>query len=232
MYLIIFAIVMLFAGLTSIVLVMNSKNYWVHAFPPSVLWMSNLLVVLSSVTLFLALRSARMNNKGATTALLLLTFALGIGFTFTQSSGWRHLSSKGMGVTVIEKEPGVKQWKWNNLDQLKGVYGVDYDIRKSGQILIEKDGEFYLPSDQSFTKPVTNRVGETFNASGAMICVLIFLHIFHLGFGLIYLLVLSYRSFRGRIHSANWISLYSGGMYWHFMGVLWIYLFFFLFYMQ
>jgi cytochrome c oxidase subunit III len=70
----------------------------------------------------------------------------------------------------------------------------------------------------------------TFNASGAMVSVLIYVHIIHLSFGIIYLLVNTIRIYRKRLHKDNWISLYTGGMYWHFMGILWLYLFAFVFY--
>ena len=232
MYLIIFAVVMLFAGLTSIILVLNGKNYWVHVYPPKIMWLSNLLVVLSSTTLLLALYNARRDRRGMTAALVVITFLLGIGFTITQTTGWKQLKSLGMGYTITEIEPGVRQWHWNSLDMMKGEYGVDYDIRKSGQVLISENGELYLPTDVQREKPVTSRVAESFNTAGAMIAILVYLHIFHLCLGLIYLLVLTYRTLKGRIGSTNWISLHAGGMYWHFMGILWVYLFFFLFYLQ
>jgi cytochrome c oxidase subunit 3 len=63
-----------------------------------------------------------------------------------------------------------------------------------------------------------------------MLSVLIYLHIAHLLFGLIYLLVNVVRLKKGKLNKDNWISLHSNGMYWHFMGILWIYLFFFIFY--
>ena len=58
MYFIVFAIVMLFAGFTSAYIVSNMGQYWVHVTPTTPFWISNGLLVLSSVALWLAARSA------------------------------------------------------------------------------------------------------------------------------------------------------------------------------
>jgi heme/copper-type cytochrome/quinol oxidase subunit 3 len=35
---------------------------------------------------------------------------------------------------------------------------------------------------------------------------------------------------RGKINQSNTLSVYVSGMYWHFLGILWLYLFYFLFF--
>lgn len=231
MYLIIFAIVMIFAGLTSAYIVVNSNKFWVHVDAPSWLFTSCTIVALSSATLYGAYRTAKMGKQSLTTGLILVTLFLGVFFSYSQYQGWQQLEEKGMGFT-IEEVGGVKVSSWNRISEIDAEYGVDYYVHKNGQKLILEDGEFYMPDDQMRTQPVTNQVGKTSNLSGSFIAVLIFVHLAHLVFGLIYLIVLAVRSLLNRINKNNTISLYTGGLYWHFLGILWIYLFVFLFFLH
>lgn len=231
MWLIIFAVVMLFAGITSAMIVLYGKLAWVKIIPPTMLWVSNALVLLSSLTLYLALKSVKNGKQKEAFVLTGLTAVLGIGFMITQNAAWKQLSSIGMGYTITQNDEGLKSYRWNALDRLGGTYGVDYYIEYKGEKLNKVNGEYYSPSDTGMLNPKTREVTKTFNAAGAMLSVLIYVHIIHLVFGLIYLIVNTVRVYKGRINKENWISLYSGGMYWHFMGVLWLYLFAFIFYL-
>jgi heme/copper-type cytochrome/quinol oxidase subunit 3 len=174
---------------------------------------------------------AKNGNQQLTTGLILITLGLGFFFTYAQIEGWEQLSEKGMGFK-IEEVDGVLISNWNKIADIKGEYGVDYYVHKNGQKLVYDNGDFYMPEDQFKTKPVTTQVEKTSNLNGSFIAVLIFVHLTHLIFGLIYLLVLTYRSITGRINKDNTISLYTGGLYWHFLGILWIYLFVFLFFIH
>lgn len=231
MYLIIFAIVMIFAGLTSAYIVVNANKFWVHVDAPSWLIISCVVIALSSATLYGAYRVAKNGNQQLTTVLILITLGLGLFFTYAQIEGWEQLSEKGMGFT-IEEVDGVMISNWNRIADIQGEYGVDYYVHKNGEQLVLDDGEFYMPDDQFKTTPVTNQVEKTSNLNGSFIAVLIFVHLTHLAFGLIYLMVLAYRSIVGKISKENNISLYTGGLYWHFLGILWIYLFVFLFFIH
>ncbi|MDZ4823221.1 MAG: hypothetical protein SH856_07165 [Flavobacteriales bacterium] len=231
MYLVMFAIVMLFAGLTSVVLVSGESMYWVHVVPPKVLWASNTIVLLSSITMIMAVRKIKAGNKPAAIGFITSTFLLGIAFCITQSAGWKNLSSKGLGVTISMNEQGLKKARWNSLDQITGEYGKDYTIRYHGRTLVHDGNHYFDPGDELKATPLTSKFREKFNITGALICILIFLHIAHLILGLIYLCINMVRTWTGIIHKDNWISLHAGGMYWHFMGILWLYLFFFLFFL-
>ena len=230
MWFIIFAVVMLFAGITSALIVLWGKLYWLHVNPPSALWVSNVLVILSGVTMILGVRFIKKNQKRQALLSTLLTFVLGIAFVMSQHSGWKELSRQGLGSTTTLNQEGLEATRWNPLGKVQGEYGKDYYITLQGEMLEMVNGEYYLASDVSRSKPKTADVMSTFNAAGALLAVLIYVHIIHLAFGLIYLLVNTWRIYSNRITENNWISLYTGGMYWHFMGILWLYLFFFMFY--
>lgn len=230
MWFIIFAIVMLFAGITSALIVLYGKLMWVHIHPPTVFWVSNLLVILSSITLIMAVKQVKKGNQKGAISLTAITFVLGLAFVVAQNAGWNQLSDIGMGYSTTEEPNGMKKYRWNALGRIQGEYDKDYWIEYQGQPLVKEGDEFYRASDTGRLQPVTTQVMTTFNAAGALLSVLIYVHIIHLFFGLIYLAVNTVRVAKGRINSQNWISLHAGGMYWHFMGILWLYLFFFLFF--
>jgi cytochrome c oxidase subunit 3 len=226
----IFAVVMLFGGITSAIMVLYGKLLWVHIQPPNIFWVGNALIVLSSASLIFALKALKAGKQSSALIGTLVTFILGLGFVFTQNKGWDEMAAMGMGNTITQTEQGIKQSRWNTLGKLNGEYGTNYYFELNGQKLTkEGDNYYYIRPDQS-REDKTLEVQTTFNASGAMLSVLIYLHIAHLLFGLIYLLVNIFRLKKGKLNKDNWISLHSNGLYWHFMGVLWIYLFFFIFY--
>ncbi len=231
MYLIIFAIVMIFAGLTSAYIVVNANKFWVHVDAPSWLIASCIIIAISSATLYGAYLAAKKNNSSLTAGLVVITLLLGIAFSYSQFKGWEQLSEKGMGFTLSQVD-GVKVSAWNRLSQIDAEYGKDYYVHINGEKLILENGEYYMPDDQFRADPVTLEVNKTSNLNGSFIAVLIFVHLVHLIFGLIYLIVLTFRSVKQRINSSNTISLYTGGLYWHFLGILWIYLFLFLFFIH
>lgn len=232
MYFIIFAIVMLFGGFTSGLMVMTGGTYWVHIVPPSILNISIVFLVVSSITMIVSLRAIKGGNKKLSLIMLALSFVGGIGFSVTQMQGWGELSDKGMGFTISETEEGLNSFQWNTIDRIKGEYGVDYWVEKDG-VLVDFDGtDFFDASDEKRMKPVSSEIRVVKNNSGALIATLIFVHIAHLILGLIYMVVNGIRVARGRIHEGDTVQLATNGIYWHFMGLLWIYLFLFLFFIH
>ena len=135
MYFIVFAVVMLFAGFTSAYIVSNVGQFWVHIEAPRSLWISNALIALSSLPMWLSLRAMKQGNTKASFIHLALTFVLGISFTAMQLQGWGELQEKGMGWTVDELASGAKAYRWNSIDQLMdgpAQWGTDYTIEQDG----------------------------------------------------------------------------------------------------
>jgi heme/copper-type cytochrome/quinol oxidase subunit 3 len=230
MWIIIFAVVMLFGGVTSALIVLKGKLMWMHVLVPTSFWLSIVSVLLSSATMYWAVKSLKTGQVKNAMIGVALTLVFGVLFTITQMSGWAGLKEKGMGYTITQNEQGLKAYKWNPLGQFTGEYGVDYWIEYRNAPLVLWNGQFYAESDVNHTQPKTTEVMSTFNASGALISVLVYVHLIHLFFGLIYLVVNLNRLRIGALSQENYMSLYANGMYWHFMGVLWIYLFAFLFF--
>jgi cytochrome c oxidase subunit III len=70
--------------------------------------------------------------------------------------------------------------------------------------------------------------GPTHNVAGSLVYVLSGLHGLHLLGGLIFLVVTLFSSVNYQIHSRNLVLLEMCATYWHFLDLLWVYLFVFL----
>ena len=68
------------------------------------------------------------------------------------------------------------------------------------------------------------------NPAGSFMYIFTGLHGFHLISGLVVLVVALVASFRVRIHAKNLNQIEIAATYWHFLDILWLYLFFFLVY--
>ena len=74
--------------------------------------------------------------------------------------------------------------------------------------------------------------GKYSNASGSFLYVLTGVHMAHLFAGLISLFVVLINSLRKRYDSENLLGLELSGIYWHFLDLLWVYLFLFLYFIR
>lgn len=164
---------MFFAGLTSAYVVSRKREDWVVFDLPTSFYISTLLIVLSSIALFLAQRSIRNNNRQLSSILVLLALALGIGFVYFQYEGFNQLKSVGL----------------------------------------------------FFTGPEST-------VSTSFIIGITFMHVLHVLAGLIVLLVVIYNHFKSRYNSVEMLGFELGAIFWHFVGVLWIYLFFFFYFIR
>ncbi len=217
MYLIVFAIVMMFGAFTSAYIVMAPQAYWVHPEPVSGLITSNIIIIISSILLILAGVYAKRGNQTLSTVLLGLTFLSGVGFTLSQWNGWQQLNELGFFVSH------------NEIGDISGEYGKDYMVTYNSVPLIYENGQFYKGTDKERLEPVTEYMKKQKDNSTSILFLFIAFHAFHLLLGLIYLIINIYRSITGTFSNGNVLSLRTQGIYWHFMGILWLYLYAFLF---
>ncbi|MBC7570724.1 MAG: cytochrome c oxidase subunit 3 [Spirosoma sp.] len=83
---------------------------------------------------------------------------------------------------------------------------------------------------QGWVDLVRQKVFFVGNPAGSFMYVFTGLHGFHLISGLIVLVFALVAAFRFRIHGKNLVQLEIAASYWHFLDILWLYLFFFLVY--
>jgi cytochrome c oxidase subunit 3 len=169
----IISITMMFAGLTSGYVVRADNGNWLIFNLPNAFYLSTAVIITSSITLFFALQMAKKDNKKGTILGLLVTFVLGLVFTYSQFVGYGELMDKHI---------------------------------------------FFA--------------GKSANASGSFLYVLTFMHLLHLFAGLIVVLITLKNSIKGRYTAQNTLGLELCSIYWHFLDILWVYLFLFLYFIR
>lgn len=216
-YLLIFAIVMFFVALSSAYIVSKSStDYWLSFRVPTAFYYSTATILVSSLTVQMALMTVRKGNGRGAALWLAITFVFGIAFSYSQFSGWSELASRRMSLVT------------DKITMTQGVYGTDYTIARKGITLDQVDGQFYLPDDLAHAKPLNAEMADFWNASSGYFIVLTVGHWIHLLGGLIMLLVLSIKALLGRYNAAYHTGVWQGTIYWHFLGGLWIYLLLFI----
>ncbi len=167
------SMVMFFAGLTSAFVISMERDDWVSFDLPSSLYISTVLIILSSVTIFFSQKLLKKDKLPASFLLLIATFILGLGFIWFQYDGFLELKSKGL----------------------------------------------YFTGKQS-------------TVSTSFIIGITFMHILHLIAGVIVLLVVIYNHYKKKYSSADTLGFELGAIFWHFVDVLWIYLFLFFYFIK
>ncbi len=216
-YLLIFAIVMFFVALSSAYVVSKSStDYWLSFRVPAAFYYSTATILVSSLTVQMALWTVRKGNGRGAALWLVVTLLLGIAFSFSQFSGWSEMASRRMSLVT------------DKITMTQGVYGEDYTISRRDVTLEQVDGQFYLPDDLAHAKPLNADMADFWNASSGYFYVLTVGHWIHLLGGLIMLLVLSIKALLGRYNAAYHTGVWQGTVYWHFLGGLWVYLLLFI----
>ena len=167
----IISLVMSFAGLTSAFIVSSSREDWLANFTlPSAFTYSTLIIVLSSLLLFLAKQAFKKNQSAITTSLLIGAFVLGIAFIYSQIQGFNQIIASGYNFT-----------------------------------------------------------GPTSNITMSYIYVIAVVHILHVLAGITCLFVVIINQLNKKYSNENRLGFDLASNFWHFVDILWAYLFFFLY---
>ncbi len=90
------SLIMGFAGWTSAYIVSSSREDWLNDFSlPSAFLYSTIIILLSSITYYLAQRSIKRDQHKEGTFLLLLTLVLGVSFIILQLIGFSQIIGQG-----------------------------------------------------------------------------------------------------------------------------------------
>ncbi|EHQ43106.1 MULTISPECIES: cytochrome c oxidase subunit 3 [Myroides] len=163
------SIAMVFAGLTSAYVVSKSRPDWLADFVlPMDFTISTVAIVISSVTMHLALKATKEGNVKSGTIYLISTLILGLLFVFLQFKGF-------------------------------------------GQVISE--GYFFTGSESTITT--------------SFLYVIVIVHIAHLFGGMISLLVVIYNHFKQKYNAEQYVGIQLCAWFWHFLDILWVYLFLF-----
>jgi len=166
------SLIMSFAGWTSAFVVSSSRPDWLHDFQlPNAFIISTVVIILSSISFFLAKNALKKDKRQLTTIWLLVTLVLGCVFIFNQVSGFQQIINLGYNFT-----------------------------------------------------------GPTSNVTMSYIYLIAVVHIVHVVVGIICLLVVIFNHFRNKYNASKMLGLELASTFWHFIDLLWIYLFLFLYF--
>lgn len=124
------ASVMLFAGLSSAVLVRKMDKFWVNIHLPDAFKISTVLICISSFFMYWALKQARSSKKKKAISSLLIALFLSVAFTFFQFRGWSDYYKNGNAVKSF-------------ITFVYGQYGHSYKVYLNDDP-IDYDGENYI----------------------------------------------------------------------------------------
>ena len=87
---------------------------------------------------------------------------------------------------------------------------------------------FQFKGWQALTVQGIYLTGEGSNVAGSFLYVITLAHLVHLIGGLLAVLITAVNAKKGRYNKNNYLGFELASIYWHFLGLLWLYLFFFL----
>lgn len=163
------SIVMMFAGLTSAYIVKRNQANWQGFDLPMIFTYSTVVILLSSVTIQLALKNFKQRNMAAYRQFIMVTAVLGLAFVAMQWTGFEQLHERGIKL-----------------------------------------------------------IGQGSNVSGSFLAVIAGLHILHVLGGVVALVMMLRNAFAGKSRNYSPVPVEVATQYWHFVDLLWIYLFAFL----
>jgi len=168
MWLFVFASFMIFAALTSGFMVYaGGRGHALNVILPNIFMYSTGVLIISSVTLFLATRAAKRQEVSKQRLFITLTMILGVIFFGLQIDGWRILTE----MNIFFVEP---------------------------------------------------------NASRSFIYIFTGVHLLHIIAGLLLLTSALYTTYRSKPQSIIQFRLEIASIFWHFLDIIWIYLYVFL----
>ena len=121
-------------------------------------------------------------------------------------------------LSSVAAQLAYRAAKFDNIGALKGYLGL---------ALVLGIG-FLISQVYTWGVLVDNNVYFVGNPAGSFLYVIMGVHGFHLISGLVYLLIMLTRAYQYKVHSKNLLHLGLSVSYWHFLDVLWLYLFVFL----
>lgn len=327
LWIFIFAVIMIFAGLTSGYIVSQGGNFWVNIKMPEAFLVSTLFILLSSGFLFLGNWAVRKEKKPILQLSLTFAFIFGLLFGCAQFLGWGQLVNTGNSIngsiiningkygkyfTLIRDNKEItfdnsvfyykgeavsedlssemKAFSSQIMEGAKGNgdhfdlsnYGSQFILRYEGKVVTYANNRlqlngFYLSAVQIsrlwyFAENIVNdrgdfimkgKYGEDFkiffqgealeytnrtfyhkgqllspkrmndletqkNTASSYIYAFTIVHLLHWIGGVIALLVMFIKGLQMKYTASDYLGITLGSTYWHFLGILWLYLYAFL----
>lgn len=324
-YVAIFSVAMLFAGLTSAYIVSMGDRFWVSYPLPSGFWISTSLIILSSIFFILAINAIKKGNSSKLKLYISMTLVFGLGFTAFQFVGYKqlnkqgaylvspvfvtdgkygdyfHIKYKGDFIDIFENKFTLKNKPLNSaqMAELKafalpfkqasdttltfetnnanftlfyqgqplqivgskfmlpdgshllytdlirlqylawnieaervefyhaGTLGKDFQIYYQGEVITYKNKDLMF-GNKKLSVPLQNKANASSDIATSFLYIITALHLLHVIATLFYLIRVTIKSFKGAYTQENHLGLSTGSIFWHFLGLLWVYLLLFL----
>ena len=110
---------------------------------------------------------------------------------------------------------------------VRGEFGKDFHVYFKGKELEYKNRKLHYQGKE-LSNYLQIKATETADSATSLLYLISIVHLVHVFFAMFYLIKVSIYSFTGKFNSANNLSLRLGAIFWHFLGILWIYLILFL----
>ena len=159
------SITMMFAGFTSAYIVKSNQAGWEAVQVPKIFYLSTVLIVVSSISIFLAQKAMAAREMARYRLLISVTAVLGLAFVATQFIGFSEL--------------------WASKITFKD------------------------------------------SVAGSFFYIITGVHALHVVGGIVALVVLFLRAYNTKTKFYSTAPVETAGLYWHFVDLLWIYLFVF-----
>lgn len=114
---------------------------------------------------------------------------------------------------------------------MKGKYGEDFVIVYDGKELEYKNRTFYKDG-QELSPKLQNDLNGAENTASSYIYVFTFMHLLHWIGGIIALIIVLIKGLLNRYSKADYLGITLASRYWHFLGILWLYLYGFLIFIR
>ena len=110
---------------------------------------------------------------------------------------------------------------------VRGEFGKDFHVYFKGKELEYKNRKLHFKGKE-LSNYLQIKATETADSATSFLYLISIVHLAHVFFAMFYLLKVSIYSFTGKFDAQNNLSLRLGAIFWHFLGILWIYLILFL----
>jgi heme/copper-type cytochrome/quinol oxidase subunit 3 len=168
------SLTMSFAGLTSAYVISRERKDWLTDFEiPQSFYLSLVVIILSSITFYLAKKRVVKEENSIGMWLLIATFVLGVVFVILQFRGFSEIIANGY---------------------------------------------FFTGSESSITT--------------SFIYLVVLMHLSHIFVALLTLIVVIYNHYKLKYENGKTLGIELAATFWHFVDVLWIYLFLFLYFVR
>ena len=326
-YVVIFSIVMLFAGFTSAYIVSMGDSFWLKYPLPQPFYVSTVMIALSSIFFIIGISRAKKGDFKQLKIWVALTLLAGLSFVYFQFQGYGRLVDSGINpltnhILVVDGRygdfyqirqqddfievdgnrflrkgklmdaasqdqmqqfarqftkikdsilPEIKNYgkpfviyykdeplsylngklrkvngesltyvdlnrlhsfSWHVMEGrgdffVKGEMNKDFFLYYKGNALTYKNRDLYY-KNKPLPKYLYSKAMDASDTATTFLYVLTVLHLLHVIVTLFFMIRTSIRSLTNKYNPSNVIDLQVGGIFWHFLGLLWLYLLLFL----